>query len=299
MDGKNLKFIEIKTCGIKSEAIIDGTYRAPESTNAVKEDGKMIHLHPYCEIFFVSDSPMKLVTENDVYYFSNSAVILPSGLKHYSVRSPGSYRFFLSEPGSGKSCLLEKLFGITGAPRIYSAPASKTTFIYLDELYRCMSACGYAQEQIPHLLSLILLNAAEIFASGEKEKKERNFASRGNEYAFRIDSIISRCFSEKITLASVAEELFLSEKQTARIISMCYGTTLSRLIADKKTSAAAMLLKKTDKPVSEIIRELNFGTECYFYSLFRKKYGCTPLAYRKSESRPAELAGKSGDGGKI
>ena len=61
---------------------------------------------------------------------------------------------------------------------------------------------------------------------------------------------------------------------------MRYGTTLSKLIADRKTSAAAMLLKNTDESVSEIIRKLNFGTECYFYSLFKKKYACTPLAYR-------------------
>ena len=101
------------------------------------------------------------------------------------------------------------------------------------------------------------------------------------EYAFEIEKAISGCVNERITLSDVAAALYLSEKQTSRIIIKNYGKPLSAVISDRRLTAAALLLKNTDKSVSQIAFETGFNTECRFFDLFKRKYGLTPLSYRK------------------
>lgn len=130
------------------------------------------------------------------------------------------------------------------------------------------------------LIELILFNAAEHF--NERRISDVPVSDCPSaEYAFEIEKAISGCINEKITLSDVAAALYLSEKQTSRIIIKNYGKPLSAVIADRRLTAAALLLKNTDKSVSQIAFETGFNTECRFFDLFKRKYGLTPLSYRK------------------
>ena len=106
------------------------------------------------------------------------------------------------------------------------------------------------------------------------------------KYIAQIEVIASRIYTEDIKLATIAKELFLSERQVARIIKKAYNCSLSTWIINKKLSVASDLLKNSNKSIAEIIEELNFKTESYFFMLFKQLYGCTPLTYRKQVQRP-------------
>ncbi len=82
--------------------------------------------------------------------------------------------------------------------------------------------------------------------------------------------------------ATAAEQVALSTKQITRIIRKSYGTSFSALVADKRLAAAKMLLKNTTLSVGEIAERTFPGSESYFYTLFKKKIGCSPVAYRKT-----------------
>lgn len=275
MDTGKLRLVTIKHGGEKTDVLLDETYGdSPPAGEYV--DDKMLHLHPYFELFFVAENSMRLIAEQSDETYKDSVIILPPGFKHYAVRKEGTYRFFVNVPP--KSAVVSRF----NAAKAYNAAINDKLRFYIKELYVCLSKNLYVKEE--PLLSLILAETAEIFTASEKNRAGVP-ASGESRYAFLLDKITSDCFKRKITLSYVSEQLYLSEKQTARIIYKCYGTSLSRHIADKKLSAAAMILKNSDKTVSDIINELNYGTECNFYSRFRKKYGCTPLEYRK-ENRP-------------
>ena len=40
-------------------------------------------------------------------------------------------------------------------------------------------------------------------------------------------------------------------------------------------------VKNTDLSISKIAERTFYGTEAYFYTAFKKKYGMTPLQYRR------------------
>ena len=60
------------------------------------------------------------------------------------------------------------------------------------------------------------------------------------------------------------------------------GMTLSGYVLEKRLSKAESMLRKGVRPVGEIALELGFSSVSYFCSVFNKKYGMSPLAYRKS-----------------
>jgi len=60
-----------------------------------------------------------------------------------------------------------------------------------------------------------------------------------------------------------------------------YGVTLSELVIQKKLHVARALLKNTDMKIKEVAARVNLGIENYFYTMFKKRYGISPLEYRK------------------
>ena len=77
------------------------------------------------------------------------------------------------------------------------------------------------------------------------------------------------------------------EKSVGKIM-LCHtfhektGMTLSGYVLEKRLSKAESMLRKGVRPVGEIALELGFSSVSYFCSVFNKKYGMSPLAYRKS-----------------
>ncbi len=59
------------------------------------------------------------------------------------------------------------------------------------------------------------------------------------------------------------------------------GKTMTEYVNDIKLKRAKSLLEHTAMPISKIVLELNFSSESYFFKIFREKYQCSPLQYRK------------------
>ncbi|MGN0179120.1 MAG: helix-turn-helix domain-containing protein, partial [Monoglobaceae bacterium] len=114
--------------------------------------------------------------------------------------------------------------------------------------------------------------------------EEKNSNQRFDSYFIAIDGII-KDYQKNINLKSVADDLHLSTKQASRIIKKYYKTTLSQLVVKKRLGVACALLENSDMAVSDIVKHINFPSESYFYSQFKKAYETTPLQYRKSKKQ--------------
>ena len=70
-------------------------------------------------------------------------------------------------------------------------------------------------------------------------------------------------------------------EQVSRIIQKEYGCTLSQLITEKRLSKAEREIVTTATPIDQIAAQSGLGSTNYFYSVFKKRYGVSPLQYRK------------------
>lgn len=279
------KSFKINVDGTPTEIILDKTFKIDRKDGAVpKRDALFLHFHPYFEFFFVGGDGLEIVTEEGEFSIKNSVVVLPPGFKHYSVSGNGTYRFFAKvDQREGGKDLGSAFFGYLSRAKIHRISKNEGLIFYLSEIEKLLaSPSENGRLKLPPLLTLTLLTVADLLHLTLDEADSGSYSKYG-EYLFKFENILAAAFTEKIDLGYVASRLYLSKKQVSRIIKRAYGCTLSELITEKRLSAAASLLLTTDKPVSEITEELGFSTESYFFVLFKKRYGVTPLGYRKKQ----------------
>lgn len=99
---------------------------------------------------------------------------------------------------------------------------------------------------------------------------------------FRCIQYISQHPNEEIRVDDVAAFIKRSRSYITKKFKKELGFDISSFIMRCKLEEAKSLLTYTNKPLSEISSYLCFSSQSYFQNVFKKKYGMTPLQYRKN-----------------
>lgn len=86
------------------------------------------------------------------------------------------------------------------------------------------------------------------------------------------------------SLEALAKLLNFSVIYTGSLVKAFTGESFSALLQSKRCEIAAQMLLQTDLSVGEIIHCVGYENESFFRSIFKKKYGTTPLNYRKTRN---------------
>ncbi len=82
----------------------------------------------------------------------------------------------------------------------------------------------------------------------------------------------------------LAELAGYSRMHLGRLIKRHYGKTPVALLHDIRMSLAAEYLEKTSFTVEKIAENIGLSSLSQFHAAFKKRYGCTPYAYRRQQS---------------
>jgi transcriptional regulator GlxA family with amidase domain len=88
--------------------------------------------------------------------------------------------------------------------------------------------------------------------------------------------------SEDVSIERLAAIANYSPAQFRRLFTRLMGQSPSAYIANIRINNAKVLLKTTDKRISDIAVEVGFFDHSHFIRTFRKLVGATPAEYRKS-----------------
>ena len=98
----------------------------------------------------------------------------------------------------------------------------------------------------------------------------------------RLEIYLDRHYMEKLSLASISSELGISRTKLCTLAKrLSGGQTLSQMIAERRVSAAKLLLTRTDKPIAVVAESVGITDYNYFTKIFRSVTGVTPSAFRK------------------
>jgi AraC-like DNA-binding protein len=89
-----------------------------------------------------------------------------------------------------------------------------------------------------------------------------------------------------LTLQDYAKMLNLSLSSFKRHFISVYKTTPGHWLQEQKLNYGYKLLVSTDKPVTDIAFECGFENSTHFSHLFKKRFGLSPLKYRKENEAP-------------
>lgn len=89
-----------------------------------------------------------------------------------------------------------------------------------------------------------------------------------------------------LSLADYAKMLNLSLSSFKRHFTSVYKSTPGQWLQEQKLNHAYKLLVITDKPITDISFESGFENSTHFSHLFKKRFGLSPLKYRKQNEIP-------------
>lgn len=244
---------------------------------------KNLHYHVMYELFFVEDSPLILYKEDGTLTFQNCLVCIPPFFKHRTVRQEGQRILFSFDKTQKRTSEFSKFmdsFFLNKEP--FKIEANNSLLVYCRELNSLFDASANLVNEIAiSVLKLIFYNIYMSNANLDRANYPKKHYTTNESYLVKIDDAIND-FKKDVTIKTLADILHLSTKQTSRIILKNYNKKLSELMSERRLSVAAELLIRSDKTVGEIVEYVNFNSEKYFYSQFKKKFGCTPLKYKKN-----------------
>lgn len=99
----------------------------------------------------------------------------------------------------------------------------------------------------------------------------------------KIKEYIGNNLAGDVSLDKIAESVFLSPSHASKHFKKITGINISEYIMEKRLEMAKLLLLTTDLPINEIIEKVGYTAEPYFYTLFKKRTGMSPLQFRNRE----------------
>ena len=89
-----------------------------------------------------------------------------------------------------------------------------------------------------------------------------------------------------ITLKELANHFHYSESYLSKFIHRQLGLSFSQLLQEIRLEKSCQLLVQTDMKITELCENVGYNNESYYINIFHKKYGITPLQYRKKHKTP-------------
>lgn len=175
----------------------------------------------------------------------------------------------------------------------YDAPSSGSLGLALPQLSRpqpperiyelCHRALAMqAERAIDSLIGRLLLLQilAEVAASGRAATPEDALVGR-------IRTIIDAEFFLALTPGSLAQRLGYEADYLNERFRSVAGTTLTDAIGERRMAEACGLLRDTALTAAEVSVRCGFTDAAYFSRAFKRRIGCTPVAYRRLYGRRA------------
>jgi len=128
----------------------------------------------------------------------------------------------------------------------------------------------------------ILLKASLAYDAGGTRPQLPSRDMKTYRYRLAMQYIRAN-YAGTVTLSGVAEKLNISSRQLQRIFKDIRGdASFSSILEEVRLEAVCRKLVETDLAVERIAISEGFSNGNYLHAVFRKRFGMTPSAYRKS-----------------
>lgn len=150
----------------------------------------------------------------------------------------------------------------------------------LEEAYQLADIYIQDCERSQDLTYIDELNYSMLINFTKRVAKEKIPGGMSKEI-FDCVQFISRHVNEPLQVDHVVRHIGKSRSYLTKKFKLELGFDISSFIMRCKLEEAKSLLTFSQKSLSEISNYLCFSSQAYFQNVFKKKYGITPMQYRK------------------
>lgn len=264
----------------------DNQFNISESTvdNNPSKDFRATHTHASYEIFFVTKGKLWLTTEDKSFLCENSLVLVPPSTPHYTITENAviSVIFFSVERhGEEQKNSLYDRFVEKVSKSPVQLEINDDIAYFISRIAKERDSTQRTYELLSHLVSALFLDIiygiVPLRSSAPKHPP--------TYYDQKINRFLIGRYNQKICRKDLANALFLSEKQTSRIIQNRFGCSFNELVMRWRLNVACMYLTQTSMEIYEIASSVGYEYPNLFFSHFKKAYKMTPAEYRQSNQK--------------
>lgn len=95
--------------------------------------------------------------------------------------------------------------------------------------------------------------------------------TESTDYSLIINEFFSNRYNQQVTVQSLADELNLSEKQTARLVKKYTGYTFNEELTRRRISIADYLIQTSSMTLAEIAEYVGFKSYSGFWKVYKKR----------------------------
>lgn len=253
------------------------------------------HWHDRIEVNYVETGSFRLhSTDRDLDAFQGDVVFINKNVLHaYELSDEVNYysvtldtRFLSGEYGS---YLDQKYFSPILSSRNLSVFRMKPDTPRRIRLVQCVLECIEALRDEPFGYEVAVRDAMSRFflllLEETKDIRDRETSSdkRDQERMKNMLQFIYEHYSEPISLEDIAQTAAISPRECTRCFRRAINRPPIRFLIEYRAQMAAMMLVRTDNPISSIADQCGFVSDSYFGKIFRDIYDCTPREYRKKQ----------------
>lgn len=108
-----------------------------------------------------------------------------------------------------------------------------------------------------------------------------------------IDAFFSRNYANDVAISDLAEAIYLSERQTGRVLLELYGLTFKQKLIETRIRCAMQFLIATNRPISEIAEKSGYRSAVGFHAAFRQITGTTPAKFRSASRKKSKKSSEA------
>jgi len=143
--------------------------------------------------------------------------------------------------------------------------AHSSDFVYKDKL-------------VSSYLDSLLLNSFQL---NWWEQLKNESLMNSNSLSYIIDYILNN-LNKPLFIDDLSNKACMSRATFFRRFKTIFGKTPIEFILDERLKKSKLLVDSSEKPISQISKEVGFFSESYFIKAFKYKYHTTPLNMRKN-----------------
>ncbi len=233
-----------------------------------------LHIHEYLEIFYSLRDEVSFLVNGTVYPVKAGQLLInrPGDVHVCIFPESKSYLYGCLWIDTDLSSPLFSFFKEKDFSPLITPGGNSPIFDLLAELDRIKDD----ENGSPRALSLLLFILTEL-SRGRVESKQTAPLPEGLAAILRY---IDTHFTEIRSVAKIGEKFFVSPSTLNRHFRTHLHTTPREYIEAKRLSYALTLLK-SGASVTKAAEEAGFPDCSHFILLFKKKFGKTPLRYKK------------------
>lgn len=266
-----------------SKSIMNTSFKV-EMLKQIKHAMPEMHYHDFYEIYIQDQGERDHVVSNTYYKLSPKDVLLiKPNVLHQSISDKTHTRTIIYF----KEELLEQYFTKEMCQKLLFAFQENHLALSSESYYKASNIIrDLIREDQEDNYNAIFLRLAELLLLLTKsiEQVERKLGPLDKKLDVSISPLVTYVHENFMTLDNIntiADTFFMTSSHLCRTFKKITGYTIIQYINNLKIQQACLLLKESNKSITDIALDCGFNSTMYFCRIFKQLLQITPSEYRR------------------